>query len=365
MALKAGRIHQFLQRRSAIGRKLGPFIQADPAGQAELGALQAERARIIGEIEVRQVDGPRSICWAPTAAHAAVFLEYVQDKFKIRESGNDDGCITLLFRGHRDATWNLGTTFQRAHDKAVAMRKTALFTRLTSEIGKGVLALELPDSTYEAVSQHYEFETNLLDFTPDPHVAVYFAALKVDKPANEACVQFAPLSALANHGVEVLLPPPMFDRIQRQRGVFVRTPLPLPESLFSQILFPANSGFPVYRNGKEVEMLAEPAWIAAARSLIRQRALHPAQADEANALLRELVASDADTPYGNRSAENFGSYELAKWLDYYEEIRYWLTCTIDGSKEYFWSEPLELLAKFNPELVDLHGRLMAAAGRKY
>lgn len=365
MLVNLDRVEDFIRRRSGIGPRYGPFILPKGAGEEEMLALAEERKHILDEVEQRELSGVIGTYWAPTAAHAAVFLERLQEVCKFRHDAKDSPAITFLFRGQRDAGWKLNTSHYRALDKTMATRTTSLFSCLLSEIGNRAMAVDLPPSIYEAVSQHYQFATNLLDFTPDAHVAVHFAAAPDPNPAEEACVYFAPISALSETKTEVLLPPPMFDRIQRQRGVFLRSSSPLPESLFSRIIFPANSGFPVYRNGKVIDVMAEPSWIVAARDLTRQVAQQKPAPNEVDKLLHKLAATTKDLPYANRVVEDLAMSAFAQWLDFYEEMRYWLACTMDSTSEYFWSAPLNLIEKSNPDLVDLHDRLMAMAGRQY
>ncbi|HYJ07754.1 MAG TPA: hypothetical protein VEX18_02065, partial [Polyangiaceae bacterium] len=57
--------------------------------------------------------------------------------------------------------------------------------------------------------------------------------------------------------------------------------------------------------------------------------------------------------------------QIAEWLDFYENMRYWLTASMVGNREAFATDLLEAIETSNPELVALHDQLMQQMGKPY
>lgn len=78
--------------------------------------------------------------------------------------------------------------------------------------------LSLPAWLYHGAAQHYQIPTDLLDWTIDPFVSVWFAHQGEYAPHTKGRVYMVNLEHEAK--VKIVLPPPFVKRLYRQRGFF-------------------------------------------------------------------------------------------------------------------------------------------------
>ena len=210
---------------SNIGERHGPFSLVNGIEARMQETWKQSFDQVMEEIQIEKTNCGTKLR-APTAEHAAAFLKLFQvNSGRFHESSLDRSMPgLLLFRGMRDARWKIVSSLSRCepNNQNCLEKQSETFARLMREIGHHMIQVELSKRCYQSVSQHYGFPTNLIDFTPDPEVAVFFATSP--DSSREAVVYFTTTQSLVDKGLAILLPPPMFDRIRLQRGVFYREP---------------------------------------------------------------------------------------------------------------------------------------------
>ncbi|CAN0514771.1 unnamed protein product, partial [Phaeothamnion confervicola] len=116
--------------------------------------------------------------------------------------------------------------------------------------------------------------TTLLDFTADPHVAVFFACRAQNGVRNlassePACVFGLPLSLFADLNGSIVFAPPWLKRLYAQRGVFLDwspldPDLDVREACF-RVLFPPDPSFALSAaRVDEGALLAGESWLTSA-----------------------------------------------------------------------------------------------------
>ena len=217
-------------RSSAIGTRLGPFALLNDSERQGARELDALRINMRSEITCTS---PGTF-WAPSPYHAAILLQDVQYKAIVRRMrgettrrrhvvvGTPVGPGPLLFRGHASTTYQLTPSLQRSDTDIATMTRAAKY--FCEYFRYYCQRLMPPRSCRESFSfsgaQHYQIRTNLLDFSADPDIAVFFAnGGHSVQDGQLARVYVVPIRRLLGQGLRVLLPPPLFSRIYVQRGV--------------------------------------------------------------------------------------------------------------------------------------------------
>lgn len=245
--------------------------------RTEIEQLQALASHVRREAGSFQADSVE-------AAHAWLLLHHELPYYAL--SGTDDRSGLVLFRGQADCDWPLTTTCARRHSPQ-EQRATRRFNFVIGNLYRNMaenmdtlLRPLRPDSlsTY-ATAQHYEMATRLLDWTSNAAIAIYFAW---DVPPNRprpprAAVYFLEFCRAAELGLKVILPPPLAQRVYRQRGVFTHLRAGLGNHLAAsvgKISFPSRPPAPFVRVGRRgarhVDLLFPDPWLAT----LAHRSLH-------------------------------------------------------------------------------------------
>jgi len=166
-----------------------------------------------------------------------------------------------IFRGQADSAWPLIPKIDRIENRDNEIKGLKHFCELLKSIYEGA-ECPLSDDACTAAAQHYGIATSLLDFTPDPAVALFFACQNSMAP-SAAVFQLPLLPAMDECRAKVLLPPPFTKRIYIQKGIFLEFPVPRAEllgNLCTRIEFPPSSEFRVIRQGVEVDLCGDDAF---------------------------------------------------------------------------------------------------------
>jgi hypothetical protein len=167
---------------------------------------------------------------APSAWHAAAWLlEVTTLAAHFASSDASTGLVapidvrygTPMFRGQNRPTRDLVPSIYRAkarqseNVRAVAL----LMTALGKIMSYGEASAWNTQYANLAAMQHYGVPTQLLDFSLDPRIAVYFAC-KDARQGRKAVVYFTQFTQITSTGAAVVLPPPWVERLYRQKGLF-------------------------------------------------------------------------------------------------------------------------------------------------
>lgn len=356
------RLTEIRRYDSILGRKLGPFAHLN---DIESGIRQSWSRFIKEVLETPKQESSSKTIVAESAEHAICILKFIQFSCIFCEGvakSKETMAGPVLFRGMRDDSWNLESSLLRVpfNGRAGAAHLAEAFARLTGDFGNRTLQMQLPPSAYQGVAQHYGFATHLLDFTPDPEVAVFFACKA--GATTRGVVYFTGIRNLLKLGCRVLLPPPFFERLVLQRGVFVDAADAVSKDHFSRIVFPSGSPLTVFRDGRGVDLLSEPAWIKRGRAFIEEWA--PGKELDSFPNLHETWFDEDREYHLSGGVPQFdGMIELAHWMDHYEDMRYWLAAILSEDEEAFLADVLAAVERDNPELVSLHDQLMTVMGK--
>lgn len=155
-----------------------------------------------------------------------------------------------LFRGHRDSTWKLESTFDRKYKESLKkieprlrinlsydeLLKTHLENFKKNSIGKRINPnKKLSNNEWWTLGQHYGLDTPLLDWTLSPYIALYFALFNPTTPNSKIRTLwiFSPI-ALQEIAInqepesefikEIDSPVDENIRLLSQKGKFTKTP---------------------------------------------------------------------------------------------------------------------------------------------
>lgn len=354
---------------SEVGDRLGPLIRVALAKSGVMGNLGQLRQKLSGEIKCTS---PGTF-WAPSAYHAAILLQDLQqyaitatDDIEPTERENVARAATgigpLLFRGHVSNRYELTPSILRQSVDAGVMKLAArYFCEYFYYYNQHFSGLLLPPDVFLSGAQHYQIATDLLDFSADPDVAVFFASSGHNNVADDqvARVYVVPIRLLLKRGLRVLLPPPLFSRIYLQRGVFVQTAETISDKEFVKVEFPAKSSFKVYRGGKPVPIMPESTWLNEIKDWSIKVGEENDEFDE-----RKLADLSLSSLAENEIHLRHSVHEVAKWVDEYEDMRYWLACTVNFAREekYFARDIVAHIAWQNRSLHTLHRKIRKQLG---
>jgi len=214
----------------------------------------------------------------PSAYHAALYLTYNQLTHAFAPAFSDTDFIhytlgipldqsktfaeSFIFRGQSDCCWPPKAGIYRDDvNVEKALREQQLFSAMLQHAILHVFRFPLEEIGYLSLAQHYGLTTNLLDFTVDPSVAVYFAATGKSPPAHAICD--AVVYALESRKwkstrVNIVLPPPIGQRLYEQRGLFIviqKSDIAALREACREIHFPRCPDFKIYRDGASFDAL--------------------------------------------------------------------------------------------------------------
>lgn len=259
-----------------------------------------------------------------------------------------------LFRGQRNPDWTLSATALRYGHAHAEQAGTILrvFMLAMCELFKSDDNRMNSPYAHMAAGQHYGLDTSLLDFTPDPHIGVFFACKDAD-PGSDVAVYAMPLASAVERSSVLVLPPPWLHRVYRQRGMFLDCSK-LPDGDFIRprcafrILFPADPGYidEVVRQEQDV-LLPDDPWYACATAWAKERGAKPDAATATPvALARELTAACGPSPH----ILFFNTFDDLNWLNRVVESIEWLVLKLIGGRIVYDIGTFEALLHFNEAL---------------
>ncbi|AHK02725.1 hypothetical protein At15955_26810 [Agrobacterium tumefaciens] len=249
-----------------------------------------ERRAFLEEIQklAAQVTRAQSIWEAPSARHALAWLLFHQEcPGQIGFLGDSiDGAQRVdlpplvLFRGQADAGWAVQSGLQRLQPAERKQAKLAarLFAQVAYEMFReiyrsdGMQDYPRPNRRAGiAAAQHYGMKTNLLDFTTNALVAMWFASSQsnIDPTPRKSAIDWVDLRTAKELGLRVVLPPVFVDRLYLQRGVFLDVPhskLTQLRGRLNRIIFPSAHRFEfirVFGDGlaRKLDLLPPDDWL--------------------------------------------------------------------------------------------------------
>ncbi|MEP9400092.1 FRG domain-containing protein [Mesorhizobium sp. KR2-14] len=235
-----------------------------------------------------QVTGAQPLWEAPSATHALAWLQFhLEWQGTIGLLGdviNGKRRVELppmvLFRGQAEAGWAVQSGLQRLlpAERKRARLASSLFAQVAYEMFReiyrsdGMQDYPRPSRRAgSAAAQHYGMRTNLLDFTTNALVAMWFACPAPNmKPApSQSAIDWIDLKTAKELGLRIVLPPVFVDRPYLQRGVFLEVPrskLAQLRGRLNRIVFPSAQRFEfvrVFGDGlpRQLDLLPADDWL--------------------------------------------------------------------------------------------------------
>ncbi len=212
---------------------------------------------------------------------------------------SQSGPTLTVFRGqskpHRGFVPSIKHDHLSDEQRKEAARATEIFCNslLHAYKASGMAQLDGYDALL-AIAQHYDMRTELLDFTTDPSVAVFFANLG-NGLAEDSAVYSCPIPRLFDH-LRIILPPPFVKRLYLQRGFFLQVETPDANELkdsSSRVIFEADPDYVPNRRSEsttdyELSLLPGDATLFALRDRAR---VEGAKSFKSTTELMQLVES--------------------------------------------------------------------------
>jgi hypothetical protein len=333
----------------------------------------------------------------PGPYHAVAVAMSVQQKLLDQDEH-------VIFRGQSNSSYPLiASIFRPGIDRAAedrANRLIAWFLASTAHQFYGVFGSEM----FLGAAQHYKGRTPLIDFTPDPSVAVWFASQPRTgrSECETASVWIMRLDSARQFSTRIVLPPPFVERLYRQRGMFIERASgdPLRKETMIEIRFPANlTGsdyrFDVIRQGRRVNIFEDHSWIRGVVNWAIEAAKDSSLVipNEIPQMVGYRVRAALDSPEEDRNVpkedtniervfKDTGLYlkglkacgldrifhdlrtvrlERAQWLDSFNDYIYWMAMRFTSKFTYFSekheSKPMESLIEQNLALAKEYLRM--------
>jgi hypothetical protein len=345
---------------------LGPALRMHPYSFGVYDVIKEGLEKIIGK---EREENTSQIIKVASPWHAALILESLQHHLQLKQS-------RVIFRGQFDSKWKIEPTINRERftefDRENEYFKSKLFCDILSSMSFNTLSflspkasvynLKIPSDSYLAAAQHYGIATNLIDYTPDPAVAVYFAANDaLDRKDRTASVFAIPLEEAFENGCEIIIPPPFIERLHIQRGFFIKQSDPKSEVDFKKIAlfeiqFPCDFDFQPYdvvRRGKgKVDLLPKNEAIENVLTIVKKASTENAIKKLSDNEFKKLVE---DSAYKlKQDFMHIYKDPIRMWAEYvdaFEDMLYW-TCYYSDEKNLYMDETtLARIGDSNKELV--------------
>ena len=335
---------------------LGPGYRIPPTANKVIETLTPALAKVIAQAEQTAAN----VWEVPSPWHAALYLGSLQHHLAQADR-------RVLFRGQRNSDWMIRPSIARAANRHKEQSRGRLFCEILSSLSfnnlqilhpvtKSNLDLRISAESYWAAAQHYGISTNLIDFTTDAAVGVFFACQKSEDTESEdqtASVHVLLLDIALENGCEVILPPPFVRRLYTQRGVFVRSDDTLDSARLNimEVRFPVNHAFRPFNVIRSdvgiVDVLSDSAQLHQVLDLVDSELMKAPTGElqdktrEVSTRVKSSFSSIYDSPFAM-----WGEY-----VDFFEDQLYWIAYAVDDSSEKLRLDILKPIVRSNRNLA--------------
>jgi hypothetical protein len=357
-----------------IGERFGPHLICRPGtdDERQLRKLSEENRALFQKAAMQREEIDERRWRVPSAHHALLILRGTEEVF-LRKGAS----LRPIYRGQSHTFDPIPSFFRPGTNQAAEEHIAEMFCSLLEQLLNGGHASEAVRKSYLAIAQHYGIRTRLLDFTPDPAVAVYFAAKGPPTPHGEAVVYSIAFNKMWKFGGRIYLVPAFAERVYLQRGLFVE----IPEAEMKtfrlscfEIRFPHDPEFCIQRHGQKVDILREDPWLANAiawsRERVRQGESVPDDPGERIDFWDTVLLKLGYPSFAY--ADSFSKMmSTAQWVDNISDLLYWLVLTIRGQQELLDPAALRMMAQDNSETLlefadefEIEARLFENTGQR-
>jgi len=231
--------------------------------------------------------------------------------------------------------------------------KKLWISEVTKDALKKFIFSDLLLKKVTGIAQHYGQYTELLDFSFDPNISVFFA--NVNRGNNTPCVFFYPMHYFGNEKIEMHLPFPMFTRIYDQRGMFIKADREYYHKLndyYNFITFTPRKNFQVIRKKEIIDVYADNKSMLAFIEKLNQ--LVNTCYDQKRSYTKEELALLGEEFY---LVEEFTMDKIVEWGEAISIFEYYYARATAGNKETLALDDYEMIARHNAPILSFYNGL--------
>ncbi len=347
---------------------LGPYINPNKITKRQNRKIsnlkKAYCKKILNDIKCCETNWKENELFVPSPWHAWAFLEMFDTCARNMDTaafGITSRFSMPVYRGHCDSSYKPIASLFRAHtDKEYEDMCLKLFTELFNQIiSSQNLGLSSDKNYAKSAAQHYGIKTDFLDITVDPKIAIYFACKSNHKKfGDRASVLIFDLNNYLNEGFNLILPPPMVERLYNQCGSFFSQPTSgnSEHQKFIKLSFPYDSNFRLINKSERLDVLKSDPWLPKSVEWIKNKIKSEKLTLNDDTIVKYIEQLYNEIGYPNNYLKNPFQTQI-RWIENFDKMIYWYGIRIKNNEEGLLSGVCKRIAEENFKIVDFMNQI--------